>query len=70
MFHLLHYLLRYSLNTLEMCPDSKELLNETVLICGYFGLGNTQNQEIVCKGNDPIIKQLSNLPIEYFFDEK
>jgi hypothetical protein len=43
LYHLWHYIIAYTVETLDNQEDSKELLHETLLLMGYFCLNNDKN---------------------------
>lgn len=48
--------------------DVQELLNEIVLLIGYFALQNEKNQDLLRKGQGTqnIINKLANLPYNFY----
>ena len=53
LYHVFHYILNYSAE--DQQEDSKELLHETLLCIGYFSLLNEKNQQVLCKGETPLL---------------
>jgi len=49
---------------------SKMILNEIILLLGYFSLQNAKNQEILQWGKTSFLQRLCGLPISYFTDAK
>lgn len=70
LYHILNYILVYTVDTLDTQEDSKELLHETILLTGYLCLNNEKNQMILCKGENTLLQKLCNLPFTYFCDKK
>jgi hypothetical protein len=49
----------------------KELLHETLIAIGYFSLQNEKGQQILFKGEQPILTIMcNNVPFTYFMDKK
>jgi len=73
MFHLLGHLLWYC-SASEDEPSAlkrQKLLNEIILLAGYYALQNSRTQETFQWGNSPTILQLlCGLPFQYFSDPK
>lgn len=69
-FHLLSYLMQYSIEYLDSSEDIRELLHEVILFIGYIALLDAELQNIFCKGGSTLVQKLCNLPIHYFQDKK
>lgn len=67
-YHVMIFLLDYTLANYDKDEDVQELLNEVVLLVGYFSLQNKKNQNLLRKGLGPqnIISKLANLPYNYY----
>jgi len=67
-YHLLHYLISY---TASGSDNDTKMLNELILLIGYYTLQNDRNQEILQWGNSPtILQRLCALPFQYFSDAR
>ena len=70
-FHLLGFLLSYCISLWDMSGKISELLNEVILLIGYFAVLHPKNQSILHWGKSPtIIEKLCQLPFNYFIDRK
>eukprot|EP00743_Colponemidia_sp_Colp-15_P003156 GILK01003409.1.p1 GENE.GILK01003409.1~~GILK01003409.1.p1 ORF type:complete len:917 (+),score=221.09 GILK01003409.1:142-2751(+) len=68
-FHLLNYLVNYCTVRIDNSEDIRELLNEMVVLIGYYVLKNNKNQELVSRGEGPtLLQKLCSLPFQYFVD--
>jgi len=67
-YHVMMFLLDYSISNYDDNEDVQELLNEIVLLIGYFGLQNQSNQDLLRKGQGTqnIINKLANLPYNFY----
>lgn len=83
LFHILSHILTYCCTEVTSIVDRSEiggkgrliraLLDETVLLIGYFTLMNVKNQEMVqfFNGRSPtLLQRLCSLPIQYFTDPR
>lgn len=73
LFHLLGHLLWYCSASAEDSSSQKrqKLLNEIILLAGYYALQNSRTQETFQWGNSPTILQLlCALPFQYFSDPR
>jgi hypothetical protein len=46
------------------------MILKLILLIGYFSLLNSQNQDIMARGEVTIIQKLAALPMIYFFDKR
>jgi len=69
-YHLLNYLLQYSNENVGSSEEVKELLHETIVLCGYIALIDPELQALFCKGGNTLMQKLIGLPIAYFQDKK
>ncbi|KRX04677.1 hypothetical protein PPERSA_09469 [Pseudocohnilembus persalinus] len=69
-YHIFNFLVTYCHQNYNHSEDVKDLLNEVILLIGYFGLLNKDSQDQLCNGSKPIVKQLADLPPEFFFEKK
>jgi len=67
-YHCVMFILDYCTNNLELNDEVAELLNETLLLLGYFTYLNPTNQAVLSRGfgNNTIIARLTTLPYNYF----
>jgi hypothetical protein len=67
----LRHIASYLLNYLSVFGSDDELLNEIILLLGYFTVLNDNNQIKIELGTPPtILQQLCNLPFNYFADKR
>lgn len=64
------FLINYSLDHLENSDETKELLHETLLLIGYICILEPKIQALMLKGEVNLIRKISSLPFNYFFDKK
>ncbi len=69
-YHICYYIISYSLDNLENCEDTKELLHETLLLMNYFCLNKPEFQEIFSRGEVTLLQRICALPFNYFCDKK
>jgi len=69
-FHVFNYLLTYCNDHYDNSEDVKDLLNELILLIGYFCVIHPTNQEILSLGTPTLMQKLSGLPVPYFTDKK
>ena len=69
-YHLLNYLLIYTVENVDSSEEVRELLHETVLFIGYITLLDAEIQGMFSKGGYTLVQKLCNLPIQYFQDKK
>ncbi len=69
-YHLLNYLLQYSIDNVDNSDEVRELLHETIMFIGYIVLLEPELQLLFSKGEHTLVQKLCNLPIQYFQDKK
>lgn len=69
-YHLLNFLMQYSIENLESSEEIRELLHEVILFIGYIALLDPDLQSIFSKGGNTLVQKLCNLPIQYIQDKK
>lgn len=67
-YHCMMYILDYCITNYENNDEIPELMNETILLIGYFTYLNNENQALMIKGfgNNSILSRLTALPYNYF----
>ena len=67
-YHCIIFILDYSITNIDNNDEIHELLNETILLLGYFCYLNTTNQNLLSRGygNNTILSKLLALPYNYF----
>lgn len=68
LYHCVLFILEYSITNCELNEEIPELLNETILLLGYFTYLNPANQAVLSRGHgsNNIISKLVSLPFNYF----
>lgn len=67
--YLFNYLVSYATLDPEKTPEKLKILNELILLIGYFCLQNSSNQELLQHSKSPtILERLCGLPFQYFSD--
>jgi hypothetical protein len=69
-FHVFNYLLTYCNENYDNSEDVKDLLNELILLLGYFSVLNPANQDILTRGTPTLVQKLTGLPVPYFTDKR
>jgi len=62
--------LTYCTVNYDSSEDVKDLLDELILLIGYFCILNNDNQDLLSKGTCPTIQKLSGVPFHYFTDKR
>jgi hypothetical protein len=70
LYHILNYIINYSLEYLDSSDDIKELLHETILMINYATLLNEKIQNILSRGETTLLQKICLLPFQYFCDKK
>lgn len=69
-YHVFSYILSYCNDNYDSSEDVKDLLDELLLLMGYFAVLNPTNQRILAKGTSSLIQKLSAMPFQYFTDKR
>lgn len=69
-YHILNYIINYSLEYIDTSDDLKELLHETILLINYISLLNEKFQNVLAKGEVTLIQRMCSLPFSYFCEKK
>eukprot|EP01017_Pseudomicrothorax_dubius_P034748 TRINITY_DN4795_c0_g3_i1.p1 TRINITY_DN4795_c0_g3~~TRINITY_DN4795_c0_g3_i1.p1 ORF type:complete len:268 (+),score=52.50 TRINITY_DN4795_c0_g3_i1:67-870(+) len=70
-YHLFNFLVCYARDHFDAGGSNvQSLLNETLLLIGFFALENERHQEVLARGTPPLLRKLATVPWAYFSDEK
>jgi hypothetical protein len=65
------FLLTYCSVHFDKSQDYRELLNESILLLGYFSVLNPHNQTVLSKGDKSLIQKLTeNIPVGFIMERK
>jgi hypothetical protein len=69
-YHLFNYVLSYGTEHYETSENIRHLLNEAILVIGYFTLFNEKNQALLSRGTPTLMQKLCNVNFAYYNDKQ
>jgi len=70
-FHLVNFIINYSMVLSQSDSNRCKLIDETILLLGFYFNENTRNQEILNWGKSPtLLQKLCALPFQYFSERQ